>query len=404
MEDYLRKHRQVLDVTDRANHEHLFALYLVAQCWLKMFRRITSWSSQGYIFTLSEVKEEELRISASPSLHPNRSNHGLASIVLEMVDRGAMESMIMKACGKPSWSSERLTNLVAVFEQLTEPDAPEQHGYMYGPTTCIEFHRLLLATLLAFGNALSALNDTPRTSGNDWGKKCQRVWFCGSLLREIASSLMLRQHLQTCQTWLSTPINKNEDLKRYRDYTGFPSVGCRNPNADNPAHGEDDDMSPDGSESLSQVFLKWIRLQVSHWLALGIVSRAFGSPPNSQAEAFPEILPVSLLAVRYPKLPLPLEAWEITVDTVVGNIPGQLYNAEDVKNLILSHIKSLPKDKHQLFTKWKPAIHGHKIRFECTIHCEVALASLAKYALQLPFEQIKDYAHLIPFLQVIFCS
>ena len=261
-----------------------------------------------------------------------------------MVDLGAMESMIMKACGKLSWSSERLTNLVAMFEQLTEAGAPEQHDYMYGPTTCVEFHRLLLATLLAFGNALSALNNTPRTSGNDWGKKCQHVWFCGSLLREIASSLMLRQHLQTCQKWLSTPINKDEDLKRYKNYTGFPSIGCRNPNADNAAHGDDDDIFLGGTESLSQVFLKWIRLLVSHWLALGILSRTFGSPST-----FSEILPVSLLAVRYLKLPLPLEAWEITVDTVVGNTPGQLYKAEDVKNLILSHIKSPPRDKHQLY-------------------------------------------------------
>ncbi|KIM74963.1 hypothetical protein PILCRDRAFT_14027 [Piloderma croceum F 1598] len=380
VEDYLRNHRQVLDVTDRANHENLFALYLVAQCWPKMLRRISSWSSQGYILMLSKVKEEELRTSISSGLHPNRSNHDLARIVLIMVKRGVMESMIMKACGKPSWSSEQLTNLVAMFTQLKEPGTPQQHDYMYGPTTCIEFHRLLLATLLAFGKALFALKDTPRMSGTDWGQKCQHVWFCGGLLREIASSLMLRQHLQTCQKWLSIPINKEVDLKHYQDYTGFPLLVCRNPNTDNPAHDDGGDISLDGSESLDQVFLKWIRLL---------------------QKSLSEIPPVSLLAVRFPKSPLPLEPWETTVDYVVGNTPGQLYNAKDVKNIILSYIQSAQQTQNPLITKWKPAIHGHKIHFDCTIHCESALGSLATYALQLPFEQIKDYSELKELLQNI---
>jgi hypothetical protein len=309
--------------------------------------------------------------------------------------------MNMKACGKPSWSSEQLTNLVAVFAQLKELGTPQQHDYMYGPTTCVEFHWLLLATLLTFGKALFALKDTPWTSGTDWGQKCQHVWFCGGLLHEIASLLMLCQHLWTCQKWLSIPINKEMDLKCYQDYMGFPILLCRNPNTDNLAHDDGGDISLDGSESLDQVFLKWIRLLVRHWLSLGILSRALGSPSNFQAKVSPEIPPVSLLAVRYPKLPLPLEPWETTVDYVVGNTPSQLYNAKDVKNIILGYIQSAHQTQHPLFTKWRPAIHGHKIHCDCTIHCELALGSLTAYALQLPFEQIKDYSELKELLQVM---
>jgi hypothetical protein len=134
------------------------------------------------------------------------------------VKAGMMRNVIMEKCGRPEWRSEKLTNLVATFKQLGGSGTPIQHDQMYNATTCIEFHRLLLATLLAYGHTLCAL----MVPGNRKQKYLQ-VWFCGGLLREIASSLMLRQHLDACEPWLFIPINDSDKkhIQTYQDYTGF---------------------------------------------------------------------------------------------------------------------------------------------------------------------------------------
>src|SRR5882762_931034 len=184
VEDYLARHKKLLDVNHRAMDENYFTLYLVVQCWRKMFRRIVDWSSQGYIFELSKVPVDKLKPKASYAPHRNRHNHDLARIVLSMADKGQIRSLIMEPCGRPEWHSERLTNLLSTFTQLKHQTP--QHHEMYNVNTCIEFHRLLLATLLAYGKALSTL----RLNKDGASFKC--VWQCGGLLREIASSLMLR--------------------------------------------------------------------------------------------------------------------------------------------------------------------------------------------------------------------
>jgi hypothetical protein len=206
VEHYLRKHKEVVDIKDRARHQTLFALYLVVQCWSMMYQRITDWSSQGYIYWLSKIREDKLRTASYDLCEdiPNQYNWGLAGLVLKMVKNGAMERFILGPCGRSEWRSEQFTNLVAAFSKLKEPDASELHGHMYDTTTCVEFHRLLLAILLAYGHTLCALKNAEGTA--DLVRLCKQVWHCNCLLREIASSLMLRQHLQTCQGWLSIPM------------------------------------------------------------------------------------------------------------------------------------------------------------------------------------------------------
>jgi hypothetical protein len=40
VEHYLGRHRKILNATNQMKHENLFALYLVVQCWRKMFQRV----------------------------------------------------------------------------------------------------------------------------------------------------------------------------------------------------------------------------------------------------------------------------------------------------------------------------------------------------------------------------
>ena len=388
MEDYLARHKKLLDANERAKDENYFAVYLVVQCWRKMFQRIVDWSSQGYITELGDVPVDKLELDASYAPHRNRHNIDLARIVLSMANKGQIRSLIMEPCGRPEWRSERLTNLLSTFTQLKHQTA--QHHEMYNLNTCVEFHRLLVATLLAYGRALSTLRDKKDNAS------FMCVWRCGGLLREIASSLMLRQHLKACAKWLSIPINQTKHLVKYQDYTGFPVRGCKDP-VDDPGLENDAGMALDGSEALDIVFLKWIRLQVSHWLALGTLSRTVGFPSN-QGE-----LVLSLLAVDYPALPREVEPWRDTVKNLISrNLnPARSYNASDVINFIDAYIKRpIKDDQHPIFKKWHDGY-----TFTATIHCEAALASLAKYAEDVPAEHhMQDHAGVLECLQVGFAA
>jgi hypothetical protein len=126
---------------------------------------------------------------------------------------------------------------------------------------------------------------------------------------------MLRQHLATCQKWLDIPVNDKMHLDAYQKYTGFPDE-CKDPNVDDPGD-TDDEVDLDGSETIDLVFLKWIRLQVNHWLALGIISRSFGAPSDPRVEGPSKVPSVSLLAVRYRKS-CPVEPWRTTLKNLIG--------------------------------------------------------------------------------------
>jgi len=360
-----------------------------------MYQRITKWSSQGYIFLLGKVQEEKLKPTAPSSSCDSRDNYDLARIVLMMSDQGRMASFIMEPCGRPQWRSERLDNLVATFRSAMHS---ARHQDMYNSNTCIEFHRLLVATLLSYGKALSTLH----TALDGRREACKRVWFCGGLLKEIASSLMLRQHLKACVEWLDIPVNNMRNLESYQNYTGFPHHGCRDPNDDDPGRANDPEMSVDGSEDLDMVFLKWIRLQVIHRLSLDTISRTIGSPSNPTVHAPAEPPSITLLAVPYPIVPLPMEPWETTLQNLLNKYPGRAYSHEDVRDHIKKCVSPPYKsNQHAVFKKWRGAAHGHAINFTATGHCEVLLASLAKYSHDVSFEQIQGNPGLINVLQVM---
>ena len=69
-----------------------------------------------------------------------------------MVAKGQMQCIVMK---QSRCIAETLTNLVATFESADKTDA---HSH-YNASTWVEFHRLLIATLLAYGRALCALKE-----------------------------------------------------------------------------------------------------------------------------------------------------------------------------------------------------------------------------------------------------
>jgi hypothetical protein len=301
----------------------------------------------------------------------------------------------MGPCGRSELRSD-LTNLLATFAKSEIADAtPQPHSLMYNATTCVEFHRLLLAALLAYGKALCELQ-----AGSGKPSICKRIWYSGGLIRELSSSLMLRQHLRACQSLLGIPINDIAHVEKYNEYTRFTLQGCLTPNSDHDNGAVDD--APNGSETLDLIFLKWIRLQVIYWLSLGTISRVLGCPPDPNAAAQPELPPVSLLAVAYPEQPQPLEPWMTTVNNLLSRTPSHSpsYTAKGVTDYIIDQTKFPYKYNQPAFTKWKDAQHKHDIKFVATCHCETILGSLSKWAHSMSAEQIKDHPRIAELLQV----
>jgi hypothetical protein len=136
--------------------------------------------------------------------------------------------------------------------------------------------------------------------------------------------------------------------------------------------------------------------QVNLWLALGTLSRTVGFPSDQDAK-----LGLSLLAVNLPNLARPMEPWQNTVENLISqNLnPTCSYSASDVVKFIATHIARPPQPgQHRIFKKWHK---GYK--FNATIHCAAALASLAKYAHDVSIQhQMQDRTCVAECLQVSF--
>ena len=335
-----------------------------------MLRRIGDWSAQGCIYVLGSINLDMLRsqvklIETLPVKYTNLNNKELGVLVIWMVENELMATVVMEPSGKP-WNQQLLADLVTLFK-----------GGDYNKTTCADFHQLLVAALLSYGHALYALSNhkgKPKT----FDQKYHRVYICASLLRQLASSLMLRQHLWVCKSLLHTPINTEHSLNNYNTYTGFPKLGCH----DYMSGGPDHDFTDEGD--IDEVFLVWIRLQAAHLLALGTISRAFGSPDS-------KIPTICLVAVKSSQDHKPvMEDWEVTVDDIFAHTPhGNLnpqVNAEAVKKAILARTSpTTTSNRHTIFKNFNRIHNPDPNRpnapafGNATKHCEMVLTTLAKY-------------------------
>jgi hypothetical protein len=85
-----------------------------------------------------------------PKKYANRNNKKLATLVISMVEKGQMASAVVEPSlrKQEDWGLVTFTNLLPSLKR----------GGVYDETTCVEFHRLLVTTLLAYGYALDTLN------------------------------------------------------------------------------------------------------------------------------------------------------------------------------------------------------------------------------------------------------
>ena len=211
--------------------------------------------------------------------------------------------------------------------------------------------------------------------GEDVVSKYEQLFLCAGLLRQIASSLMLHQHLFACGSirWaLPSPTNNSDMLEKFREYTQFPK--CKS--NDNMDLDLDDQFKEDPRAPADEEYLRWIRLQTSHLLALGTVSRAFSKPSV--------VVPtISLLTVNHPPKPQKMELWTAIIDRVFKQSLSRInaFNAESVKEAIRMYTKPPGKprqpNRHSVYASFYPIHSGQPIAFgNPTMHCEALLASL----------------------------
>jgi hypothetical protein len=403
VEDYLAKYR-LMPAQKQLGYQSYFAKYLVAQCWNKMRRRITDWSSQGFIWQLARISETQLQDAFSqyatePVLSQStakRYNFALGALVVGMEDAGQIESVIMKPCGRPEFHSERLTNLVAAFREtrVLGPSQPRDDGLgEYGKSTCVEFHRLFVATLLSYGRHLEALQHTDEMNGMDRAQKYEQVWICGFLLWRIVSSRMFQHHSRVLRksAFLTLPINDNEEIVRHNNYTGFATRGCQDIAKAEPGCDTSETVAQEyqrtfkGSssymEKVTDAFVKWARLQVSHLSALDALSSTFCSPST------PPPPKVALLAVKCPHFEreLQVEPWRNTLRDLLASTSGAKHLNADSVIMTISHHIDMTKNKvntNPIFKIFGTATD--RITFKGSTHCETLLTSLIKYAEDAP--------------------
>jgi len=257
---------------------------------------------------------------------------------------------------------------------------PEPGLGAYNKETCCKFHRLLIATLLAYGKALEALYAIkPSKAMGDFQVKVEAVWICGLLLWRIANSKMIGHHLYILHEsgWLHEPTNDRSTVNIYNNYTSFKNLGCLDASPD----GEEDEgfqgAGADGQSQWDVTFGDWLRLQVVYWVALDLLSAYSGKEGTLQE------LKVSHINLKHAGT-LPVEPWRDTVIQLLApngpyqpSSPEPNLEAEAIIALLEKEIKQAIErpDRNAIFYQFSRPV------FECSpnIHCEAALSALVDH-------------------------
>jgi hypothetical protein len=260
------------------------ACYMTAACWRKMWRRISSWESQGFIYLLAKMQPKAIRGQVKPeakkATKEDRQSNVFMYQCLKHIGSSVIGHMLEKLTdpvdGKPV--DAKIDKLMAALEDFSKSGSDSKLS-AYNVDTCVEFHHLLVALLLAYGRALgdrqtvetmdyrkgkpeenidegmvdaegqkkldteerkeqgepeqvfpgenvapnpSQVSTNPQSSESDWmDKKSIMVDILDytKLLWRVVSSQMFLDHIETIETLISTP--DREKLMEYLEWACF---------------------------------------------------------------------------------------------------------------------------------------------------------------------------------------
>jgi hypothetical protein len=195
-----------------------------------MNRRITHWSSLGFLHNLGNLSEEWLRTmfqchSAELS-HSSRRDNALWNELRALQTEGMLREVMDY---HPTKSTPEPTRLIAALREVKEAPGEVVGLGAYTEETCFELHQLLIAALFGYGHALKMLGDKQDLPCTERVTYIQMVAQFGNLLWRIVYSRILGHHLTLLQLGSFLSIHNRDGEEHFRKYASFAPQFKRRP-------------------------------------------------------------------------------------------------------------------------------------------------------------------------------
>lgn len=150
---------------DRKIGTLLFGEYLISTCWRKMERRIGHWAAVGLIHNLWKLKDQDVSEAflKSTPLHVTSSDFKLSTYVLFMAESRFLKGLlsyydytIPPDATLPDFQTNDSTKTKIVLPYLQELSSNGSND-LYNEKTVVEFHHLLVATLICYATGIRKL-------------------------------------------------------------------------------------------------------------------------------------------------------------------------------------------------------------------------------------------------------
>jgi len=180
-----------------------------------MVRRITCWSSCGFIHLLAAIPDDVVKNAFTPPTAQitRRKDMGLADTFVSSENIELIRDVM---AAHPTAGTKYPDHLAASLRQLVQAEnVDEVESTLYSKDTCIEFHHFLVALLCYYHKKSVELSDAMVPSkGQSIRLAAMRFWNAGNLLWKVAHSQILHNHLNALQAAgsLHVPTKSNKTI------------------------------------------------------------------------------------------------------------------------------------------------------------------------------------------------
>jgi hypothetical protein len=302
-----------------------FGKYLVASCWWKMYRRATHWSSVAVIHNLFQCSDEI--VQAASMMHHESCINILGKKSTNRNDRALVRHLNLYYFGRQPIGQAALFSAfqiysttcleIACLRAKLYPEKSDKPFTIYHSHTCVEFHKLLLVTLVGHAQALTSLE---QASVERRASYANHVFMFAMLLFFLTESRAFSLHMAVLA---NAKLLQLPDIRKLAEVRGFAETwkiaadkfvenigmtGDRTAVAEGKADGgdvedvqaedaededdEDVDNSAEGKHefdpmSLAAAYWRRIAMSVTHFGARHILEQYYlklqGPPPQFKA-------------------------------------------------------------------------------------------------------------------------
>ena len=214
---YLDAYRKELDSARREVLSARFSRYLILACWKKMRSRVSHWAVVGIICNLALAPHETLlRMKVQPSTQADKR---LAMNLMALNNVSGLDGPL--SYYQPPYANEDAS--ISCLLRACEDSRP-----LYTKDTAIDFHRLLVGTLLAYASLVEGYY---KASPTERAQIDKHLSISGTLLRLVLYSDAFDCHMkslvQANPPILSFPMSDHID--EYVDFARDRDIRCQRP-------------------------------------------------------------------------------------------------------------------------------------------------------------------------------